>query len=93
MPQRWIGRRGANDLALCAWPARFSDLSACDFFFVGYVKDKDYVPPLPENIDDIKDQITTAIKTVDYDMLRRVWKGFSYQLDIRTAGGAHIEHL
>ena len=86
--------RGANDLALCAWPSRSSDLSVCDVFLWGYVKDKDYVPPLPENIDDMKDRITAAINTVDYDMLRRVWEEFSYLLDdVRAAGGAHIEHL
>ena len=94
MPQRWIGRRGAKDLALCAWPARSPDLTVCDFFLWGYVKDKVYVPPLPANIDDMKARITAAIKTVDRDILRRVWDEFSYRLDVvRAAAGGHIEHL
>lgn len=94
VPQRWIGRRGAKDLALCAWPARSPDLTVCDFFLWGYVKDKVYVPPLPANIDDMKDRITAAINTVDRDILRRVWEEFSYRLDVvRAAGGGHIEHL
>ncbi|PNF16254.1 hypothetical protein B7P43_G11654 [Cryptotermes secundus] len=32
VPQQWIGRKGAKDLAFCAWPARSSDLTVCDFF-------------------------------------------------------------
>ncbi|PNF43528.1 hypothetical protein B7P43_G03919 [Cryptotermes secundus] len=29
VPQQWIGRKGAQDLALCAWPARSPDLTMC----------------------------------------------------------------
>ncbi|PNF42612.1 hypothetical protein B7P43_G01283 [Cryptotermes secundus] len=32
VPQRWIGRKGAKDVALCAWPARSPDLTVCAFF-------------------------------------------------------------
>ena len=58
VPQRWIGGRGAEGLALCAWAAKFPDLIKCDFFLLGYVEDKIYIPPLPANIDGVKDQIT-----------------------------------
>ena len=51
--QRWIARKSARDLALCAWNARFPDLTVCDFL-VEYIKDKVYTPPLPANIDDMK---------------------------------------
>ncbi|PNF30503.1 hypothetical protein B7P43_G10879 [Cryptotermes secundus] len=54
VPQRWIVRKRAQDLALCAWPARSPDLTVCDFFLWGYVKDHVYVPPLPTNLDDLK---------------------------------------
>ena len=30
VPQRWIGRRAAKDLVLCALPVRFPDLTVCD---------------------------------------------------------------
>ena len=33
-PGRWIGSRGPFD-----WPARSSDLTSCDFFLWGYLKD------------------------------------------------------
>ncbi|PNF17518.1 hypothetical protein B7P43_G16941, partial [Cryptotermes secundus] len=38
VPQRWIGRKGAKDLALCSWPARSPDLTVCDFLLVGICK-------------------------------------------------------
>ena len=40
LPQRWIGRRGAGDFALLAWPAKFPDLTVCDFFLWGMLKKK-----------------------------------------------------
>ena len=80
MPQRWIGK--INDFALCAWPARFPDLTECDFFLRWYVKDKVCIPPLSANINDIKDQVKAAIKTVHLDMLRRVREGFSNWLSV-----------
>ncbi|PNF28386.1 hypothetical protein B7P43_G16752 [Cryptotermes secundus] len=94
VPQRWIGRKGAQDLALCAWPTRSPDLTVCDFFLRGYVKDHVYVPPLPTNLDDLKHRITTAINSVHRDMLIRAWEEFSYRIDVaHAAGGGYIEHL
>ena len=69
--------------------------SLCTIFScVGDVKDKVYTPPLPANINDIKDQITTAINTVDRNMLRHIWNEFSYWLYVvLAASGDHIEDL
>ncbi|PSN45669.1 hypothetical protein C0J52_22361 [Blattella germanica] len=84
LPNRWIGR----------WPPRSPDLTPCDFFLWGFVKDKVYVPPLPQNIEELKNRIHTAIRSVTMDMLIRVWQEFEYRCDIvRVAGGGHIEHL
>jgi len=49
LPQRWIGRTGKDD-ALMRWPPRSPDLTPCDFFFWGFVKDTVFVPPLPANL-------------------------------------------
>jgi hypothetical protein len=49
-PQRWIGRAGPNDVPLIFWLRRSPDLTPCDFFFWGYVKDKLFVPSLPQDI-------------------------------------------
>jgi hypothetical protein len=52
LPQRWIGRtfRCNENSALIPWPPRSPDLTPCDFFLWSYVKDKDYVPPLPRDL-------------------------------------------
>jgi len=49
LPQRWIGRTRKEDDALMRWPLRSPDLTPCDFFFGGFVKDTVFVPPLPAN--------------------------------------------
>ena len=50
LPQRWMGRTGKEDDALMCWPPRSPDLTPCDFFFWGFVKDTVFVPPLPANL-------------------------------------------
>jgi hypothetical protein len=38
--------------------------------------------------------ITTAVVSVDEDMLRSVWTELDYRIDIcRVTKGSHIEHL
>ncbi|KAG8257546.1 hypothetical protein J6590_047307 [Homalodisca vitripennis] len=45
-------------------------------------------------IDDLKQEITTAIQTVTPDMLLRVWYEFEYRVDIACVSGVvYIEHL
>ena len=76
------------------WPSRSPDLTPCDFFSGGYVKTLVYVPPLAENVNELKQRITIALETVTQDMLHRVWEELDYRLDVcRVTGGAHIEHL
>lgn len=70
--QRWIGRIGAQDIALCAWPPRSLDLTVCDFFLWVFVTDKVFVPPLPTGLDNSKYRITATINSIDPDMLQRV---------------------
>uniref|UniRef100_T1I6D7 Uncharacterized protein n=1 Tax=Rhodnius prolixus TaxID=13249 RepID=T1I6D7_RHOPR len=63
-------------------------------FLWGFIKDTVYVPPLPQNLDELKNRIRTAITSMIPDMLSRVWQEFVYRCDIvRVAGGGHIEHL
>ena len=49
------------------------DLTPCDFFLCGYIKDRDFVVPLPISLNELKQRITTAVASVDEDMLRSVW--------------------
>jgi len=61
---RWIGRAGQNGQVFCKWPPRSPDLTVCDFFLWGYVKDRVYVPPLPATVDELQERITAAVKSV-----------------------------
>ena len=91
---RWIGGTGPKDLALHSWPPRSPDMTPCDFFLWGYLKERVYVPPLSADLDEIKNRITAAVKSVTEDTLRRFWDEFSHRVDVvRTAGGGHKEHL
>ena len=94
LPQRWIGCVGKEDLALKFWPPRSPDLTPCDFFLWGFVKEAVSVPSLPTTLDDLKNRIATAVNSVTQDILLRVWNEFGYRLDVtRAVGRWHIEHL
>jgi len=94
LPQRWIGRTGPKDLALHSWPPRSPDLTPCDFFLWGYIKERVYVPPLPADLDGLTNRITAAVKSVTEDTLRRVRDESSYRAYVvRAADGGHMEHL
>ena len=94
LQQRWIGRAAKGDNHLLPWPPRSPDLTTCDFFLWGFVKDSVYVPPLPMSLKELRDRITHALQTITADMLRRVWDELDYRVDVcRVAQGAHIEGL
>ena len=70
------------------------DLTPCDFFLWGYIKDRVFVPPLPVSLNELKQRITTAFASVDEDMIRSVWTELDYRIDIcRVTKCSHIEHL
>jgi hypothetical protein len=69
LPHRWIGRDAHEDLMFCPWPARSPDLTPCDNFFWGYVKDKVFVPPHLVSIPDLKNRIEAAVATITPDLL------------------------
>jgi len=94
LPQRWVGDTGKEQDALMRWPPQSPDLSPCDFFFWGFVKDTVFVPPLPANLQDLRNRITAAVALVDRDMLTHVWNKTDYRIDVcRISKGGHIEHL
>ena len=47
LPRRWIGCASDNDSPLLPWPPQSPDLTPCDFFLWGYIKDHVFVPPMP----------------------------------------------
>ena len=81
LQDKWIGRAGNDDCVLLHWPLRSPDLTLCDFFLWGNVKGLVYFPPLPTSVDDLKTRITEALKTIDPDMLVRVWQEMEYRFN------------
>jgi len=63
LPQRWIGRVGKENLALQFWPPRSPDLTPCDFFLWGFVKEAVYVPSLPTTSDYQKKYVSQLRRT------------------------------
>ena len=43
----------------CTWPLRSPDLTVCDFFLWGFVKDNVYVPQLPKTLPELRDSAST----------------------------------
>jgi len=94
LQQRWIGRAAKADNHLLPWPPCSPDLTPCNFFLWGFVKDSVYIPPLPRPLNKLRDQIMHALQTITADKLHRVWDEFDYRGDVcRVIPGAHIEGL
>ena len=94
LQQRWIGHAAKGDNHLLPWPPLSLDLTPCDFFLWGFVKDSVCVPPLPMSLKELRDRITHTLQTITSDMLHRVWDEFDYRVDVcRVTQGAHIEGL
>jgi hypothetical protein len=88
LPGRWMGRGGP-----ISWPARSPDLTPCDFFLWGYIKD--YVfSELPTSIVELKTKIRAAISSIDENTLEKVFKNFKFRLDfLLRQNGGHFENL
>jgi len=90
----WNTHRTRIDDTLMRWPPRYPDLTPCDFFLWGFVKDIVFVPPLPANLQDLRNRITAAVAVVDRDMLICVRSEMGYRIDgYRIIKSRQIEHL
>jgi hypothetical protein len=57
------------------WPPRSPDLSACDFFWGGYLKPRVYVQK-PCTLNDLKKAICQEIQPINHQLLARVMDDF-----------------
>ena len=52
------------------------------------------MPPIPRDVNELKERITEDVATIGNAMLGRVWQEFDHRLDVdRVTNGAHIKHL
>ena len=70
-PNRWIGRRGP-----IVWPARSPDLTPCDFFLWGYLKNIVY-KDRPATIEQLREPITQACAEILIEIIENACKRVS----------------
>jgi len=94
LPGHRIQRASHNDSPLFTWPPQSPDLTPCDFFLWGYIKDRVYVPPMPRDLPQLRQRIVGAVAAIDCQMLQRVGQELDYRFDIcHVTKGGHIKHL
>ena len=83
---RWLGRAGPHE-----WPARSPDLTPCDFFLWGYVKEEVYKSN-PQNLDQLENAIRVVISDIPRDLLHKTCESVRERLvKLRRNAGAHFE--
>ena len=61
----------------------FCDFNATCYFILGaQCEGSGVCAPLPANLEELKQIITTALQTVTKDMLQRVWTELEYRYDV-----------
>lgn len=86
-PNRWIGRRGN----LLEWPPRSPDLTPCDFFLWGHVKELVYRSH-PQTLDELENSIRDAFHNVNEQLCRDVCSRI-LEKRIRLCLHEHGEHF
>ena len=75
------------------WPPRFPDLSSCDFYLLGTLKQKVYANN-SHNLDQLKENITNAIRRITREELQAVFanvvKRAQKCIDVN---GEHFQYL
>jgi hypothetical protein len=70
------------------------NLTPMDFSFWGFVKDNVYIPPMPADLQEVRDWIVNAIALVHVTFLGKLWVELEHRLDVcHITTGSHIEHL
>ncbi len=57
------------------WPPYSPDLNPCDYFLWGHLKDRVYQGS-PQTIDQLKEAITTEVRAIGSEVLKRVFENF-----------------
>ena len=86
LPNHWIGRGGPT-----AWPPNSPDLTPCDFFLWGFIRQHVYRVPI-QNLDHLKQRIKFVFGMVTQEMLRATWDQMGARLELLLANqGGHVE--
>ncbi|KAJ8888192.1 hypothetical protein PR048_007679 [Dryococelus australis] len=58
-------------VSMTQWPPRSPDLTPCDLSLWGHLKDKVFVPSLPQTLPQLRQRITTAVESITTDTLHK----------------------
>jgi hypothetical protein len=59
-----------------------------------FVKENVYIPPMPVELQEIRDRIVNTIALVDANFLDKLWDKLEYRPDVcHITGGSNIDHL
>ena len=74
------------------WPPRSPDINPCDFYLWGYLKSVVY-NPIPNNLDELKENITREIKKISVETLRNVFFNLEKRCQaLSLSKGKHIDN-
>ena len=75
------------------WPPYSSDLNPCDFFLWGFIEDKYYLK-YPKAIEDFKDAIRSAVRSIDKATIQRIYTSFKRSIEFCSkSNGGHFEGI
>ena len=75
------------------WPPRSLDLSVCDFFLWGYLKNWVYTTR-PKTLDELKQRIQDEIRGIPVEMLQRAMGNLNSRLkECVCRGGRHLQDV
>ena len=87
-PGRLVSLRG--DLG---WPARSPDLSICDFFLWGHLKERVFKSH-PNTLPQLREQIIEEVNTIPHDMCEHAVRNFRERLQqCVVANGRHLADI
>ena len=84
---RWIGRGGSIQ-----WPPRSPDLSVCDFWLWGYIRNELYKPPRPSTATTLKERLMDLLDNIPKSMIRKAYESFTRRCKLcEESYGGHFE--
>jgi hypothetical protein len=66
LPNRWVAHAGPDDDEVLHWPPCSPDVTPSDFVLWGFVKDRVFMPFLPQTLLDLRARITAPIAAINH---------------------------
>lgn len=86
-PEKWIGRFGSFP-----YPPRSPDLTICDFYLWGHLKQIVYSHNLTTDVNVLKERITNAVNSINLQAIQNSYKEFKKRVEMCAEnGGTWVE--